>query len=83
MSVIKPDPVLWDTVGNGLKQGSDGCLEPVMFKKEATTAEVRDLTHLYCLDKQCCRYNGKCRCIDAGLQCADFCACDGSDCSNI
>ena len=67
-----------------MKQGSDGCLELVLYTKKAATGEVRDLTHLYChsLDKQCCRYNEKCRFIDAGLKCADFCACDESDCSN-
>lgn len=75
----QPKPVLWNPVGKGWKLTEQGGLEPVKFEKAAAPQEVRDLTHLYCKDRQCSQR--KCPCFAAGLPCIDFCAC-GIECSN-
>ena len=43
--------------------------------------EVRDLTHLYCQDKDCKRSN-KCPCLSAGLPCIKICSCNNMECTN-
>lgn len=47
---------------------------------ESAPVEVRDVTHLYCTDKNC--EGGKnCQCFHAGLECIEICSC-GSECNN-
>ncbi len=40
---------------------------------------MRDLTHLYCKDRDC--NTSKCQCSAVGLPCIDICLCQG-ECSN-
>ena len=56
-------------------------MEPVLYVKDPTPIEVRDLTHLYCRDELC---NGpqKCHCTASRLRCTEFCACGGAQCGN-
>ena len=66
-------------VGHGLSACADGGITPTMFSKPSAPVEVRDLTHLYCKDKDCS--NGrKCPCQIAGLNCIDACSC--TECQN-
>jgi len=61
-------------VGHGWSACDDGGITPTMFSKPPAPVEVRDLTHLYCKDKDCS--NGrKCPCQLAGLNCIDACSC--------
>ena len=77
-------PNIWNPEGNGWKRNQDGNLEPVMYEGEAAPLEVRDLTHLYCTDKDCANAR-KCQCLTSGLFCTDLCSCCKSDttCSNV
>jgi len=59
------------TVEASPRQGSTKAPAPV---------EVRDLTHLYCTDKDCLNER-KCSCLLAGLGCIDACSC--TDCENM
>ena len=68
----KPD--LWNPHGNGW-QLRNHKLEPVMFERDATTKEVRDLTHLYCIDEDCSQAR-TCQCLNAKLTCTEFCSCN-------
>ena len=75
-----PCPTIGHPVGNGWK--NDGCcLTPVMFLNEAAPTEVRDVTHLYCVDHNC-KETRNCHCRQAGLQCTEFCSCQGDECCN-
>ena len=75
-----PCPKLANPIGNGWKLGNNNALEPVMYKKDAAPIEVRDLTHLYCSDKDCA-VTKNCPCLQNGLYCIEICACQG-DCQN-
>jgi hypothetical protein len=59
----------------------EGCLEPIMYTKDAAPANVRDLVHIYCSDAECCE-NRKCPCKAHGFHCTECCACEG-DCNNV
>lgn len=72
--------VLWSPVGKGWRL-TEGLTEPVVYEKAAAPEDVRDLTHLYCKDKQCSQQK-KCPCFAAGLSCIEFCACDFLECPN-
>ena len=74
-------PRLWNPNGNGWKLCANGSLEPVMFTKDVAPAHVRDLTHLYCTDKEC-QDARKCQCLQAGLTCTEFCSCRADGCKN-
>jgi len=52
---------------------------PTMFVQAPALFEVRDLTHLYCTDKDC-QNARKCPCRLAGLECIYARSC--SDCKN-
>ena len=57
-------------------------LEPVMFKRDAATKEVRDLKHLYCIDEDCSQAR-TCQCLNVKLTCTELCSCNNCDeCSN-
>lgn len=56
-----------------------GGIAPTMFVQAPAPIEVRDLTHLYCTDKDC-QNARKCPCRLAGLECIDACSC--IDCKN-
>ena len=45
-------PGIWNPDGNGW-QLRNNRLEPVMFERDAAPKEVRDLTHVYCIDEDC------------------------------
>ena len=60
---------------------SHGSLEHKLFEKQCAPLEVRDITHLYCNDKDC-KVSGKCPCLLAGLPCIESCACSSTDCSS-
>lgn len=76
-----PKPVLWNPVGKGWIQKDDSTLQPVLFKKEPAPKAVRDLTHLYCTDKDCSE-SRKCQCVSVGLQCTEYCSCTYTHCPN-
>jgi hypothetical protein len=67
-------------VGNGWYM-SDGQLEPMMFSKYSAPVEVRDLTHMYCLDHDCQQSN-ICHCLAINLYYSECCTCHG-DCHGI
>jgi len=67
-----------EPVGHGWS-ACDGGIAPTMFVQAPAPIEVRDLTHLYCTDKDC-QNARKCPCRLAGLECIDACSC--SDCKN-
>ena len=75
-----PCPTLGHPVGNGWKNDG-GYLKPVMFLNEAAPTEVRDVTHLYCVDHNC-KENRNCHCRQAGLPCTELCSCQGDECRN-
>ena len=74
------NPVLDDPLYNGWKLTQESMLEPVMFTKEVAPVQVRDLTHLYCTDRDC-SIGKKCQCVLSGLQCTDYCACHSNCCN--
>ena len=74
----KPD--LWHPSGIGL-QLRNNRLEPVMFERDGAPKEVRDLTHLYCIDEDCSQAR-TCQCLNAKLTCTEFCSCNCDECSN-
>ena len=74
----KPD--LWNPDGNGW-QLRNNKLEPVMFERDAAPKEVRDLTHLYCIDEDCSQAR-TCQCLKAKLTCTELCSCNCDECSN-
>ena len=74
----KPD--LWNSDGNGW-QLRNNKLEPVMFERDAAPKEVRDLTHLYCIDEDCSQARTY-QCLNAKLTCTEFCSCNCDECSN-
>ena len=61
----KPD--LWHPGGIGW-QLRNNRLEPVMFERDGAPKEVRDLTHLYCIDDDCSQAR-TCQCLNAKLTC--------------
>ena len=65
----------------GILMAMDGKLEPVMFERDAAPKEVRDLTHLYCIDEDCSQAR-TCQCLNAKLTCTEFCSCNCDECSN-
>ena len=75
----KPD--LWNPDGNGW-QLRNMRLESVMFERDTAPKEVRDLTHLYCIDEDC-PLARTCQCLNEKLTCTEFCSCNYCDeCSN-
>lgn len=72
-------PSLRSPVDNGWYL-PDCQLEPVIYTKESAPQEVRDVTHIYCSDRDC-RQPSKCHCLLNHLCCTEFCACRG-DCQN-
>ena len=74
----KPD--LWHPGGIGL-QLRNNRLEPVMFERDGAPKEVRDLTHLYCIDEDCSQAR-TCQCLNAKLTCTEFCSCNCDEYSN-
>ena len=69
----KPD--LWNPDSNGW-QLRNNKLEP-----DAAPKEVRDLTHLYCIDEDCSQAR-TCQCMNAKLTCTELCSCNCDECSN-
>ncbi len=69
-----PNPELDGPVGHGWTRALDGSLEYKMYEKECAPAEVRDITHLICNDKDC-KVTRKCPCLLAGLPCIESCSC--------
>ena len=65
--VIEPD-------GHGWSACDDGGITQTLFTQASAPVEVRDLTHLYCTDKDCLSAR-KCPCLLAGLECIDTCSC--------
>ena len=57
------NPDLWNPDGNGW-QLRNNRLQPVMFERDAAPKEVRDLTHLYCIDEDCSQAR-ICQCLNA------------------
>ena len=72
--------MLWQPDGNGWKFTGEEGLAPIMYLKDSAPIEVRDLTHLYCLDYDC--HTSKCHCVGVGLKCTEFCACNTEECYN-
>jgi len=68
-----------DPVGHRLHVNVKYELCPTMYKNKSASAEVRDITHLYCTDKSC--RGQKCQSVIAGLECTDICTC-GGECEN-
>ena len=79
------NPVLWNPVGNGwtVDKNNNNTLMPIFYRKDAALMEVRDLTHLYCVDKNGCKDARTCHCVASGFTCTDLCGCQGQECSNI
>ncbi|KAG1673348.1 Serine/threonine-protein phosphatase 6 regulatory ankyrin repeat subunit C [Nymphon striatum] len=73
-------PELLDPVGHGWERNTDNELQPTMYTKDSAPVEMRDITHLYCTDKNCTNPR-KCPCALASLGCLDICSCKG-DCHN-
>ena len=71
---------LWNPAGNGWKLTDNQCIGSVVYTNEVALTEVRDLTLLYCSEKDC-NAARKCPCLQTGLQCTEFCSCQ-SDCQN-
>ena len=67
-------------VGHGWYMDNVNGLQPIFYTKESAPLEVRDVTHMYCTDKNCKGQN--CQCLQAGLKCIEVCSCT-SDCSNL
>ena len=67
-----------EPVVHGWTACDDGGITPTMFTQASAPVEVRDLTHLYCTDKDCLSAR-KCPCLLVGLDCIDACACTGCD----
>jgi hypothetical protein len=65
-------PELCSPVSNGWALGNN-TLQPVYFEKDPAPLSVRDLTHLYCTDKDCS--GNKCQCVAVGLPCISNCSC--------
>ena len=63
----KPD--LWHPGGIGLQLWNNR-LEPVMFERDGAPKEVRDVTHLYCIDEDCSQVR-TCQCLNAKLTCTE------------
>jgi hypothetical protein len=76
--IAKSEPI--DPVGHGWDRNKDGDLQTTKFTKDSAPIEVRDITHLYCTDKDCTN-PAKCPCTLASLECLDICSCKG-DCEN-
>ena len=66
--VAKPE--VKDPAGNGWTRGGDVSLEYKLYEKHWAPLEVRDITHLYCNDKDC-KVSDKCPCLLAGLPCIE------------
>ena len=66
-SSLEAKPDLWNPDGN-VWQLRNNRLEPVMFERDAVPKEVRDLTHLHCIDDDCSRAR-TCQCMNAKLTC--------------
>lgn len=78
--VSKPQQL--SPIGNGWRWDEDtSSMQPVYYVKEAAPIEVRDLTHMYCMDAEC-KTSQKCHCLALGLPCTDFCSCLGMECDN-
>ncbi|KAG1698810.1 hypothetical protein GQR58_005641 [Nymphon striatum] len=73
-------PELLDPVGHGWERNTDNELQLTMYTKDSAPVEMRDITHLYCTDKNCTNPR-KCPCALASLGCLDICSCKG-DCRN-
>ena len=71
---------LWNSDGNGW-QLRNNKLEPVMLERDAAPKEVRDLTHLYCIDEDCSQARTW-QCLNAKLTCTELCSCNCDECSN-
>ena len=50
-----PNEEVIEPVGHGRSACDDGGITQTMFTQVSAPVEVRDLTHLYCTDKDCCR----------------------------
>ena len=74
-------PEVKNHLGHGWARGGDESLEHKLYEKQCAPLEVRDITHLYCNDKDC-KVSGKCPCLLAGLPCIESCACSSTDCSS-
>ena len=75
----EPDPILPDPVDHGWIRGSDCQLTPKFGDMDCAPIQLRDMTHLFCNDKNC-NQSSKCACLLAGLRCIDICSC--TSCSN-
>ncbi|KAG1698811.1 hypothetical protein GQR58_005641 [Nymphon striatum] len=69
-------PELLDPVGHGWERNTDNELQLTMYTKDSAPVEMRDITHLYCTDKNCTNPR-KCPCALASLGCLDICSCKG------
>ena len=50
-------------------------------RKRCGPKEVRDLTHLYCIDEDC-SWARTCQCLNAKLTCTELCSCNCDEWSN-
>ena len=83
---VPTDQALEQTVNReaksyGWARGEDGSLEHNLYQKQCAPLEVRDITHLYCNDKDC-KVSGKYTCLLANLPCIESCACSSTVCPN-
>ena len=74
-----PNEEVIEPVIHGWTACDDGGITQTMFTQASAPVEVRDLTYLYCTDKDCLNAR-KCPCLLVGLECIDACSCTG--CSN-
>ena len=65
-----------EPVVHGWTACDDGGITQTMFTQACAPVEVRDLTHIYCTDKDCLSAR-KCPCLLVGLECIDACSCTG------
>ena len=71
-----PNEEVVEPVGHGRSACDDGGITQTMFTQAPAPVEVRDLTHLYCTDKDCLSAR-MCPCLLAGLECIGACSCTG------
>ena len=64
-----PNEEVIEPVGHGWEACDGGGITQTVFIQASAPVEVRDLTHLYCTDKDCLSAR-KCPCVLAGLACS-------------
>ena len=77
--VAKPE--VKDPLAYEWARGEEGALGHNLYEKQCAPLEVKDITHLYCNDKDF-KVSGKSPCLLARLLCIESCACSSTDCPN-